>query len=86
MPDNAHIRPYRTTDAAAVTELIQELQRHDRQFEPRMTAPEAIKDWYLDHLQSQCAEHAGTIFVAQIKTRVVGFVSVLTKVPSTDNR
>ncbi len=84
MPADAYIRPYRHTDAAAITALIEELQRHERQFEPRMTAPETIEDWYLDHLQSQCAKHDGTLFVAEVDGEVVGFVNVLARVASTD--
>ena len=84
MPDNANIRLYRATDAASVTELIQKLQRHERQFEPRMTAPDAIQDWYLDHLLSRCAKEDGVILVAAADDRIVGFIAVLARVASTD--
>ncbi len=78
------IRPYRDTDRESVTAHIHELQQHERQFEPRMTAPGTIEGWYLDHLLSRCAKESGAIFVAEADGGVVGFVTVLACVASTD--
>ena len=84
MTASTHIRRYAPGDAAAVCALIHDLQAHERRFEPRMTAPDVIRHWYLDHLLTRCAEHDGVILVAESEGRLAGFAAVLAKVPSTD--
>ncbi len=84
MPTNPKIRLYRDADDDAVKALIVGLQAHERQFEPRMSAPEDIQDTYFAYIRSRCAKETGEILVAETGGDIVGFVCVLARVVADD--
>jgi ribosomal protein S18 acetylase RimI-like enzyme len=74
------IRPYEPQDEAALLDLVRQLQAHEGAVFDRMKPPEAIGVWYIEDLQQQCAESAGTILVAETGGAVVAYATILTKV------
>ena len=73
------IRDYRPgEDLAAVRTCLIELQEYERALDPRVPPGAAIADGYLDGLFRRCVSQEGQIFVAEVESGVVGFVSVLT--------
>jgi ribosomal protein S18 acetylase RimI-like enzyme len=77
------IRDYRPRDdLPAVRTCLIELQEYERALDPRLPPGPAIADGYLDGLVRRCASLMGQIFVAEVESGVVGFVSVLTECSS----
>jgi ribosomal protein S18 acetylase RimI-like enzyme len=79
--DDLSIREYRSEDAAGVRQCIVELQDFERRVDERLRPGESIARPFLEHILQQCAECAGTILVAEHAGLVVGFATILTKVP-----
>ncbi len=84
MAEILSIRPYEPRDEAVLLDLVRELQVHEGQVYDRMKPPAAIGPWYMDDLEQQCAEHAGTVLVAEIDGRVVAYATIMTKVEADD--
>ena len=74
------IRPYRKGDLAALVELVRELQAHEIALYERMKPVEDIGTWYVGAIRRQCDKHAGTMIVAELDGKVVGYATVLTDV------
>ena len=75
------IREFREdTDLEGLKNCVIMLQDHERSLDPRMPDGPAIADRYVQHLQSQCQDHDGTIWVAEIDGCLVGYVTLLTSV------
>lgn len=70
------------TDTAALRACLIELQEFERGVDSRMPAGEEIADAYLSDMILQCAMSRGSIFVADVDGRVVGFVTVLSQCSS----
>jgi uncharacterized protein (TIGR00290 family) len=80
--DPAAIRPYDAArDAAALHECFVELQDFERALEPAQPPGAEVAAPYLELLFARCASHRGAIFVAELGSRVVGFVAVQAHVP-----
>lgn len=84
MANPLSIRPYEPRDEAALLDLVRELQVHEGHVYDRMKPAAAIGPWYMDDLKQQCAEHDGTILVAEIGGRVVAYATIMTKVEADD--
>ncbi|MEX2153830.1 MAG: GNAT family N-acetyltransferase [Gemmatimonadaceae bacterium] len=80
----ATIREYRPEDAATLRECIIELQDFERQIDERLRPGASIAAPFLDHILVECREYAGTILVAESDGAIVGFATVLTRVPYRD--
>ena len=78
------IRRFRPEDAAEVTGCIAQLQTYERTIDERVLPGEAVEGWYLDYLLKTCAEQDGTLFIAEVGGRVVGFAAVQSRVPNED--
>lgn len=70
------------TDTTPVRECLIELQNHERRIDPRMPSGEDIVDAYMPEMLGRCKECAGKIFVADVDSSIVGYVTVLTRVRS----
>jgi len=75
------IRQYQSADEAACRACVAELQDAERQVDPRLRHGDDMADEYLREMHVRCREHAGTIFVAEHDSRVVGLAMVLARVP-----
>jgi GNAT superfamily N-acetyltransferase len=75
------IRAYHDGDAAGVRACIVDLQEFERQIDERLRPGEAIAADYLDQMIDRCRECAGTILVLECDGMIVGFATVLTRVP-----
>ena len=78
------IRDFEATDGPAVIALARELQTAELSFYDRMKPPEALGDWYLEHLLESCAKHRGKILIATLDGEAVGYLALLTEVSSED--
>jgi GNAT superfamily N-acetyltransferase len=75
------VRAYRDSDAASVRALIVELQDSLREIDPNLPPGEVMASAYLTHTFDQCRAHEGSIFVAEAEGVVVGYGTVLARVP-----
>jgi len=72
------VREYRPADdLPAIRTCMVELQEFERSLDSRLPAGVRIADLYLDGLLRRCEQFAGRLFVVEVDSRVVGFVSVL---------
>ena len=78
------IRPFESADAEEVGRCIGQLADFERRIDRRVLPADAVAGWYLDDLLSDCAEHSGTIFIAEVEGSIAGFAVVLAKVPNED--
>ena len=78
------IREFRPSDAGPVGHCIAQLQDFERRIDARVLPGEAVAGWYLIHLQSECAEKVGMIFVAEVEGAIAGFAAVQARVPNED--
>ena len=78
------IRAFRPGDEDSVNLCIAQLQEYERAIDNRVLPGDAVRGWYLDYLQKQCAVQDGTIFVALVSGCVVGFAAVQAKVRCED--
>src|SRR5688572_26071405 len=84
MPKVVTIRKAESKDRSALEVCFGELQSFERSIERNRVEPESISGRYIDGLLAQCTKTSGAIFVAEVDSRVVGFVCVLSRVPSDD--
>lgn len=75
------IREYTAGDADALRACVIGIQDAERAYDPRLRPGADIADDYCDFLLEKCAEHAGTIFLADVQGEVAGYVTVLVHVP-----
>lgn len=76
------VRPAKDTDRAAIVELIRDQQAHLHGLFDRMKPPGDIGAWYLDALETRCAEEHGTLLVAEAGEALVGYAVVVCRVSS----
>ena len=83
MTDIEHsiVRPYRDTDADVVRSLIAELQDTLRGLDTRLPRGEEMADAYLTYTFEHCRTHDGRILLAEVRGAVVGFATVLSRLP-----
>jgi len=74
------IREYRAGDYEEVCACFVELQDYERGIDKHIADGASVAKKYLDYMFSRCAETGGTVFVAELEARVVGFVSIWTKI------
>jgi len=70
------------TDTGSLRDCLIELQEFERGVDSRMPAGEEIADAYMSDMFLQCAMSKGSIFVAELDGRIVGFVTVLSQCSS----
>ena len=74
------IRDYRSSDAAAVTGLIVQMQDYERTIDIRSLRGTAVEDWYLDLILAACGKTDGALLVAVWDGSIVGFAAVQARV------
>ena len=84
MSQTIRIREAGTTDRPALEDCVAELQAFEQSIEPNRVDPAAIRGIYLNDLLAECSQKSGSILVAELAGRVVGFVCVLCRVDSQD--
>ncbi len=75
------IRSFCDADTADLCDIMVEEQDAIRRFDPRMPAGISMVDAYFAQTMEACRENDGAIFVAELDARVVGFVTLLRRVP-----
>jgi ribosomal protein S18 acetylase RimI-like enzyme len=75
------VRPYRDTDADVVRSLIAELQDTLRGLDTHLPRGEQMADAYLTYTFEHCRMHDGRILLAEVRGVVVGFATVLNRLP-----
>ena len=78
------IREADDKDRSALEACFGELQDFERSIERNRAEPQSIRGPYIEGLLADCARTSGAVFVAEVNDRVVGFVCVLSRVPSDD--
>jgi ribosomal protein S18 acetylase RimI-like enzyme len=76
------IRQAESKDRNALELCFDELQSFERSIELNRSEPQSICGRYIDGLFADCAKTSGAIFVAEVDGLIVGFVCVLSRVPS----
>ncbi|HWX42886.1 MAG TPA: GNAT family N-acetyltransferase [Blastocatellia bacterium] len=77
----AIIRAYQPQDSEQVRDCYIELQEFERSIEPTTRLPgQVAADAYIDYMFAKCSEYDGTLLVAEVEQRVVGFVCVWARV------
>jgi ribosomal protein S18 acetylase RimI-like enzyme len=76
----AIIRAYQPQDFEQVRECYIELQEFERSIEPSRLPGKIAADAYIDYMFAKCSEYDGTLLVAEVEQRVVGFVCVWARV------
>jgi ribosomal protein S18 acetylase RimI-like enzyme len=84
LPEGTTIRDYRETDANAVVEIARQLQSHEIQYFDRLKPAHSIGLWYLDVLLSDVQKHQGKFLVAESKSGIVGYATLLLGLTSAD--
>jgi ribosomal protein S18 acetylase RimI-like enzyme len=74
------VREYKAEDYEAVRDCFVELQDHERAIDEHMAEGAMVAKKYLDYMFARCAETGGKVFVAEAEHRVIGFVSIWTKI------
>jgi GNAT superfamily N-acetyltransferase len=80
------IKPYTSTDYDAFISLARELQGYETQFYDLMKPAEEIGPWYLDLLEEYSRKEDGTILIAWVNGRALGYASIFTKVEEDGKR
>ena len=75
------IRSYRDDDVEVVRRLIVELQDSLRGIDSHLPRGEAMADAYLAYTFECCRTQDGRVLVAEVDDRIVGFATILTRVP-----
>jgi ribosomal protein S18 acetylase RimI-like enzyme len=78
------IREYREADRSAVIDLVRDLQAHEFAIHDKMKPPEAMGDWYIDHIKDEVAKYKGYFLVAERPEGLAGYATLLIDVPSDD--
>jgi ribosomal protein S18 acetylase RimI-like enzyme len=79
--EHCTVRPYRDSDADVVRALITELQDSLRGIDTRLPRGEEMADAYLDYTLESCRTQDGRVLLAEVRGTVVGFATVLARVP-----
>ena len=79
--DQFSIRLYRDSDESALLALIAELQDYLREIDESLPIGREMAAEYLRMTHKDCREQGGTILVADAADAVIGFATVLTRVP-----
>ena len=79
------IRPYRPDDRTRLTELLWELQRYEREIEPRVKPPEMLSDAYFDKHLSDVEQYGGGILIAENGDKPCGYAVYMTHFPNDDD-
>lgn len=74
------IREYKEKDARQLEECFVELQDYEGRIDPYLADGQAVLKRYLEYMFNRCAETSGKVFVADVKDKVAGFVSVWARV------
>jgi GNAT superfamily N-acetyltransferase len=80
------IKPYSSADYEAFISLARELQGYETQFYDLMKPAEDIGPWYLDLLKEYAQKEDGTILIAWVDGRALGYASIFTKVEEDGKR
>jgi GNAT superfamily N-acetyltransferase len=75
------IRSYRATDGAALRACIAALQETERAIDGRLRPGAAVASDYLTAMLEDCRRYVGEVFVLEVGGAVVGFATVLARVP-----
>jgi len=78
---NVVIREYRDGDLTALRDCVVELQDFERRIDGRLRPGASMADDYLREMIRRCGACAGTILVAESDSVVVGFATILARVP-----
>jgi GNAT superfamily N-acetyltransferase len=70
------------SDLAGVSACLVELQDFERGLDSRMPAGADLVDDYIPWMLQRCDECAGKVIVAAEHVRIVGFATILTRVPN----
>ena len=76
---SVRIRAYDERDRDVVIDLARELQANEVPLFDRMKPADAIGAWYVEHLKAECAQHGGTILIAEESGVAVGYATILTE-------
>lgn len=71
-------------DQEALHACFVELQDFERALDPHMPRGEDVADAYLDLMWQRCREFDGAVLVADVGSRVVGFVTIWTRYRSSE--
>ncbi|MFK3797201.1 GNAT family N-acetyltransferase [Pseudomonas sp. NPDC088444] len=74
------IRDFHPNDTEQFLAVARDLQNFELALYDRMMAVDAIGEWYIDTLLKQCTEEDGSILVAVLESRVIGFATIFTNV------
>lgn len=74
------IRPYHADDSASLIALLKELQAWEADLYDRMKPAADMGPWYIDLLERQCREQAGSILIACDRNHPVGYATIFTNV------
>ena len=77
----AIIRRFRDEDAADVQQCMVDEQNALRLFDTRKPEGAAMVEEYFIQVIDACSNNGGVIYVSEVGGRVVGFVTLLTRVP-----
>jgi ribosomal protein S18 acetylase RimI-like enzyme len=70
------IRPYQSEDRQQVERCIAEMLNYERVLDKHSVQGEPVAAPYMDWLLAECAQKQGAIFVAEVQSNLVGFVSL----------
>jgi len=74
------VREYAERDFGRVEDCFVELQEYERRLDDFLVEGRVVARRYLAYMFSRCAETEGRVFVAEESGRVVGFVTVWSRV------
>ena len=75
------IREYQSSDKPAIMQCMRELQEWERAIDSRLAPADAVLERLWREILEDCDVFRGTLFVAELDGRVVGYIGVLTHVP-----
>jgi ribosomal protein S18 acetylase RimI-like enzyme len=81
MHHDVQIRDYRDEDAAAIRACIVELQDYERRIDPRLRPGTSMAVEYFTQTLDRCRIYDGRIFIAECGDHIVGFATVLARMP-----
>jgi ribosomal protein S18 acetylase RimI-like enzyme len=84
MGSRISVRRAETRDRASLEDCFSQLQTFETTLEQNRAPAARIRREYIDRLFSGCEGTEGAIFVAEMSSRVVGFVCVWSRVESED--
>ncbi len=79
------IREHEPRDQPAILQCMRELQEWERTIDARLAPADDVLDRLWREMLEDCDVFRGTVFVADLDGRVVGYIGVLTNVPQDDS-